>query len=234
MKVYRGKADFGLVPLENSTDGRISDTLEMFARIPSRITGEVPLRIHHCLWGQGSLDDVRQVHSKPQALSQCRNWLAQHLPRAECVPAASTTAAARLAAERPDVAAVASRVAGESLQLRLLVENIEDRVDNVTRFAVIGRTPTARSGHDKSSVMFELPHQPGALADAMMVFKKSRLNLTWIESFPKPESSQEYLFFVEFVGHADEVRPARALRDLEKKAVRVTLLGSYPQATPID
>jgi len=232
-EVAREQAEFGLVPLENSTDGRISDTLDVLARAPARICGEVQLRIHHCLWGTGTLGDVRQVHSKPQALSQCRHWLAQNLRDAEFVPTASTTTAARLAQQRPDVAAVASRPAGLALGLNLLAENIEDRPDNITRFAVIGNLGNERTGNDKTSVMFELPHRPGALADAMVVFKRNRLNLTWIESFPKPGSPQEYVFFVEFLGHAEDPRARRALRDLVPKTVRTTILGSYPAASPV-
>lgn len=177
--------------------------------------------------------EIREVHSKPQALSQCRNWLARHLPDAQSIPAASTTAAAQRALQQPEVAAVASRAAGEALGLKLLAENIEDRPDNVTRFAVIGSRVNPRTGQDKTTLMFELPHRPGALADAMAVFKKNRLNLTWIESFPKPGSPQEYLFFVEFLGHEEDPRAMRALRDLAQKTARQTVLGSYPAGSPV-
>ena len=226
--VAREQSDFGLVPLENSTDGRITDTLEVFSRLPTRICGEVQLRVHHCLWGAARIEQVREVHSKPQALSQCRRWLAEHLPSAQCVAAASTAAAAELATTRDDVAAVASRAAGEALGLHLLAENIEDNASNVTRFAVLGNSTPPRSQRDKTALMFELPHRPGALADVTMVFKKYRLNLTWVESFPKVGSSNEYVFFAEFVGHAAERRAGRALRDLHAKTARLTVLGSYP------
>ena len=232
-EVARGQAEFGIVPLENSTDGRIADTLDVLAREPATICGEVQIRIHHCLWGSGKISDVRQVHSKPQALSQCRYWLAHHLPDVECLPSGSTSVAAQLALQDVRVAAVASRPAGHALGLNLLAENIEDRPDNVTRFAVVGPLTNRRSGNDKTSLMFELPHRPGALADAMVVFKKNRLNLTWIESFPKPASPQEYVFFVEFLGHTSDPRTRRALRDLEPKTVRVTVLGSYPASSPV-
>lgn len=232
-EVARRQAEFGIVPLENSTDGRIADTLDVLAREPATICGEIQLRIHHCLWGSGTISDVRQVHSKPQALSQCRHWLAHHLPDAEFLPSGSTTVAARLAQHDIHIAAVASRPAGHALGLKLLAENIEDRPDNVTRFAVIGKSENRRTGNDKTSLMFELPHRPGALADAMVVFKKNRLNLTWIESFPKPASPQEYVFFVEFLGHSSDPRTRRAMRDLGPKTVRVTMLGSYPASTPV-
>lgn len=230
----RGQAEFGLVPMENSTDGRVADTLDMFARLPVRICGEVQLRIHHHLLGRGNLSDVREVYSKPQALSQCRTWLARHLPAARLVETASTAAAAHLAVEKAGAAAIASRQAGVNYGLDFLAEDIEDSPHNVTRFAVIGDHPPRRSGADKTSLMFELPHEPGSLADAMSTFKRNRLNLTWIESFPMPQTPNEYVFFVEFQGHPNEARVKRAVTALEKKTVRLEVLGSYPQTEPVD
>ncbi|MHB8968878.1 MAG: prephenate dehydratase [Pirellulaceae bacterium] len=231
--VNRGQADFGLVPIENSTDGRVADTLDMFARLPLRICGEVQLRIRHYLLGTCSRKEVREVCSKPQALSQCRAWLARHLPEARLVETASTTAAARLAAEKAGVAAIASRQAGVNYGLNVIAAGIEDNQHNVTRFAVIGGHSPTRSGNDKSSLMFELPHQPGSLADAMTIFKRGRLNLTWIESFPMPNTPNEYLFFVELQGHPDDPGVKRALAALRRKTVRLEVLGSYPASEPI-
>ncbi len=211
----------------------MADTLDMFARLPVRICGEVQLRIHHYLLGKCLRSEVREVYSKPQALSQCRMWLARHLSEARTVEIASTAAAARLAAEKPGAAAIASRQAGINYGLDFLAEEIEDNRHNVTRFAVIGERPGRRTGNDKTALMFELPHQPGALADAMSIFKRNRLNLTWIESFPMPETPNEYLFFVEFQGHPDEMRAKRALAALASKTVRLEVLGSYPAAQPI-
>jgi len=230
----RRQAEFGLVPIENSTDGRVTDTLDMFARLPIRICGEVQLRIHHHLLGKCRRVEVREVYSKPQALSQCRTWLAKHLPQARTIETASTTAAARVAREKPHAAAIASRQAGVHYGLDFLAENIEDNPQNVTRFAVIGEGAPRRSGHDKTSLMFELPHQPGALADAMVIFKRNRLNLTWIESFPMRETPNEYLFFVEFQGHPDDSPAKGALEALASKTVRLEVLGSYPATQPVD
>jgi chorismate mutase/prephenate dehydratase len=231
--VNRRQADFGVVPIENSTDGRVADTLDMFARLPLRICGEVQLRIHHYLLGKCKRPEVQEVYSKPQALSQCRTWLARHLPAARTIEMASTAAAARLAAEKPGAAAIASRQAGVNYGLDFLAEQIEDNRHNVTRFAVIGDSPPKRTGNDKTSLMFELPHQPGALADAMSIFKRNRLNLTWIESFPMPETPNEYLFFVEFQGHPEEQRARRAVASLARKTVRLEILGSYPATEPM-
>jgi chorismate mutase / prephenate dehydratase len=232
-EVERDQANFGLVPIENSTDGRVADALECLARSPVQICGEVPLRIRHCLLANGSRADIKKIYSKRQPLSQCRNWLSQHLPDVPLVEVASSADAARRAAEEKGAAAIASEQAGVNHGVAVLVRGIEDNPDNVTRFAVIGRESGPRTGNDKTSIVFEIPHQPGALADAMGIFKKQRLNMTWIESFPLPSQRGRYVFFVEFQGHASEVRPRRALAALEKRAVRLTVLGSYAQAEPI-
>jgi chorismate mutase/prephenate dehydratase len=233
-EVNRHHADFGIVPIENSTDGRIVDTLDMFARQPVRICGEVQLRIHHNLLGKCQRSEIREVYSKPQALSQCRDWLAKHLPAARTVEMNSTATAAQLAAEKPGAAAIASVQAAVNYGLDVIAANIEDNRNNITRFAVIGDQSPRRTGNDKTSLMFEIPHQPGSLADAMQVFKRNRLNLTWIESFPMSGSTNEYLFFVEFEGHHDEMKAKRALAALEKKTVRIELLGSYAKTAPIE
>jgi chorismate mutase/prephenate dehydratase len=231
--VQRRQADFGVVPIENSTDGRVTDTLDMFARMRVRICGDVQLRVHHCLVGRCKRTDIREVYSKPQALSQCRTWLARHLPDAMLLEASSTAGAARLAAEKPGAAAIASRQAGIQQGLDLIAENIEDNPHNVTRFAVIGDHVPARTGCDRTALMFEVPHRPGSLADAMTIFKRRKLNLTWIESFPMPDTPSEYLFFVEFQGHATDPNVQRGLADLGRQVVRVEVLGTYPSSTPV-
>ena len=232
-EVERGQVRFGVVPMENSTDGRVSDTLDCFSRSPVRICGELQLRIHHCLLGVGSRDDIRTVYSKPQPLSQCRNWLAKHLPHATLSEVASTGAAAKAAKGQPNVAAIASRQAGVHYELPTIVANIEDNTDNITRFAIISSQTAQKSGRDKTALMFEITHEPGALADAMAIFKRSRLNMTWIESFPIPSHRGRYLFFVEFVGHQSEPPARRAIDTLAKKSLRLEVLGSYAQGEPV-
>ena len=232
-EVARGQAQFGVVPMENSTDGRISDTLDCFSRSPVRICGELPLRIHHCLVGVGTRDGLRTVYSKLQPLSQCRNWLARHLPNATLQEVASTAEAARRAKNDSTTAAVASAQAAVNYELPVLVQNIEDNSDNVTRFAIISSTTSGRTGHDKTALMFEIAHEPGALADTMAIFKRNRLNMTWIESFPIPGSRGRYLFFVEFLGHQGEPLARRAIGTLTKKSLRFEVLGSYAQTDPI-
>ena len=228
--VARGDASTGIVPVENSTDGRVVDTLGMFVRREMQICGEVLLPIHHCLLSKTSRNDITEVHSKPQALSQCRNWLSSQLPQARLIEIGSTAAAAKLAAEKKGVAAVASLQAGRAHGLDVIDENIEDNPDNVTRFAVLGREQPKPTGDDKTALLFQVAHQPGALADAMTIFKDETLNLTWIESFPSIDAPNEYLFFVELTGHREDEAVAKAIEILREQTERLDVLGSYPRA----
>jgi chorismate mutase/prephenate dehydratase len=198
-----------------------------------RICGEIELRIHHTLLGKCPRTEVREVYSKPQALSQCRNWLAKHLPAARSIEVTSTSTAARLAGEKPGAAAIASRQAGIHYGLEVLAENIEDNTSNTTRFAVIGDLSPARTGHDQTAMLFQVEHRPGALADAMMVFKRGKLNLTWIESFPTP-GARGYLFFVQMEGHQTDAHLRRAVATLEKKTLRLEILGSFPATAAVE
>ncbi|PHS11811.1 MAG: prephenate dehydratase [Blastopirellula sp.] len=233
-EIDRNQADFGLVPVENSNDGRVTDTLDMFAKLPVKICGEVQLHIHHNLLAMCQRAEIKEVYSKPQAISQCRNWLAKHLPQAKLCEMTSTAAAAQLAAKKPGIAAIASRAAGINYQLNTVAANIEDNQHNVTRFAVIGHQTGKRTGDDKTTLMFQLEHKPGALADAMTIFKRHKLNLTWIESFPLPGKGKEYLFFVEMQGHQNDLKLRKAIASLEKKSVRLDTLGSYQNTEPIE
>lgn len=228
--VLRNDVSMGIVPIENSTDGRVVDTLGMFVRRRMEICGEVLLPIHHHLLSRTPREEIAEVYSKPQALSQCRGWLANQLPHAKLVEISSTAAAAKLAAEKRGAAAVASLEAGRQYELDVIDSNIEDNPDNVTRFAVLGREQPPRTGDDKTALLFQVSHQPGALADAMTIFKRQSLNLTWIESFPLPGKQSEYLFFVEAAGHRDEAALSDAIAALAKKTQRLEILGSYPRA----
>lgn len=227
-EVNQRHSEFGLVPVENSTDGRIADTLDMFARLPVRICGQVDMHIHHTLLAKCSRSEIREVYSKPQAISQCRNWLAKHLPLARTIEVTSTTTAAQLAAEKLGAAAIASQQAGVEYELDILAENIEDNPHNATRFAVIGGQIPDRTGNDRTAILFQMEHRPGTLADAMNVFKRNKLNLTWIESFPVPGSDRAYMFFAEVETHPTESRFRRAMATLERKALRLEVLGAFP------
>jgi chorismate mutase / prephenate dehydratase len=232
-EVQAGHSHYGVVPLENSTDGRIADTLDNLSRLPVKICAEVSLRIHHTLLASCDRSAIREVYSRPQALSQCRNWLARHLPSARLVEVTSTAAAAEKAAGTSAAAAIASRQAGVNYGLNVLAENIEDVAGNTTRFAVIGHADSSRTGKDKTSLMFEIEHKPGGLADALAIPKRQKLNLTWIESFPMPGEGRGYIFFVELEGHRSDLRVRRAIASLEKRCKRVVILGSYASAAPV-
>ena len=232
--VNRGQVDYGVVPLENSTDGRIADTLDMFMRLPQmRILAEIRLSIHHNLIANCEQQEVRRVYSKDQALSQCRTWLARNLPHAQLIPVSSTTVAADTASKEPGAAAIASRQAAVRYGLRILFENIEDSPYNETRFAVIShqKEKPGKSGNDKTALMFRIPHQPGSLVQALDIFKQNKINLTWIESFPaKTSAKPEYVFFVDFEGHMDDPKVSRAIKALQDHCEEVNILGSFPIA----
>lgn len=233
-EVNRSHVDYGVVPLENSTDGGVSETLEMFMRLPHlKICAEVRLRIHHNLLANCEQEQIRRVYSKPQALAQCRNWLSKNLPHADLKEVSSTAVAAKLAQAEPGAAAVASRQAAVNYGLRILFSDIEDYPHNETRFAIVGHQEAARSGMDKTALMFKVPHHPGSLVEALDVFKSNKLNLTWIESFPaKSESGRsEYMFFVDFEGHVEDPKVKRALSNLETHCEQLVVLGAFPIAT---
>ncbi len=235
-EVLRRNADYGVVPLENSTDGRIADTLDQFIRYPDqvKICAEIRLRVRHHLLANCAQSEIRRVYSKAQALSQCRNWLAKNLPQASLHEVASTADAAALVQTVPNVAAVASREASVRYGLKILAQNIEDSPFNETRFAVIGLTDSARTGNDKTALMFQIRHTPGALADVLAVFKAHKINLTWIESFPYREVKGQYVFFVDFEGHRDDQRVKKALATLQSMCDSLTVLGSFPVASPLE
>ena len=228
-EVNRGHVRFGLVPIENSTDGRIVDTLAMFTRLPVRICGEVHLRIHLHLLANGPRGGITEVYSKPQALSQCRDWLAKNLPRARPIEVTSTSTAAQLARTKPGTAAVAGERAAVEHGLGVLAERIEDNPENLTRFAVIGDSSPPPTGSDRTAVLLQISHEPGALVDALATFKRNGINLSWIESFPLPGPEPGYQFFLDFEGHADDAPVAKTLAALKKKSTRLELLGSYPR-----
>ena len=238
-EVNRRHVQFGLVPLENSTDGRVADTLEMFVRLPGlKIRAEVRLRVHHCLLGRCEWGQVQRVYSKAQALSQCRHWISKNLPQARVIDVVSTAAAAEHASREEFAAAVASRPAGDAFHLNVLAENIEDHPHNITRFAVIGERHEERTGRDKTTLMIRLPNESGSLAKAIASFEKCGVNMTWIESFPSSlgptEKNPAYLFFVDIEGHVEDEDVKKALDLLRKRCERLEILGSYPRSDCIE
>jgi chorismate mutase/prephenate dehydratase len=230
-EVNRGHVDFGVVPVENTTDGRIADTLDMFLRMPHLvICGEIRLAVHHHLLAKCEPQEIRRVYSNPQALGQTRNWLSKNVPNAQLTPVTSTAAAAELAQREPGAAAVASRQAAVRYGLRILFSDIEDSPFNETRFAVIGHQKSGKTGNDKTALVFRLPDKAGALADALEIFKHNKINLTWIESFPARGPKPTYIFFVDFEGHLEDPKVAKVIKALNEHCESVTVLGSFAMA----
>jgi len=231
-EVAKGRADFGVVPIENSTGGGVYHTLDMFIESPLSICAELELPVHHYLLGRAglSLDKVKTLYSHYQALSQCRQWIDTHLPQARVVESTSTSEAARLAARTPGSAGIASKLAAAEYKLAILSPRIEDAAQNYTRFLVIGTAEPQPTGRDKTSVMFSIKDRPGALFDILVPFKKLKLNLTKIESRPTRQKAWEYIFFVDFHGHRSDPRVQKALALLERSCIFLKVLGSYPRS----
>ncbi len=228
--VERGEAEFGVVPIENSIEGSVGMSLDGFRRTSCRIVGEVMLEIvHNLLSRETARDDITHVYSHPQALAQCRDWLARHVPQADIIPLASTAAAAEHAASEWRVAAGGGAMLADRYNLNILADHIQDAAVNYTRFLVLGSTPPAPAGRDRTSLMIALAHEPGALFDCLRHFAECGVNLTHIESRPRPETPFEYTFFVDLEGHLDTPEVSRALSLVQQHAHEVTVLGSYPR-----
>jgi len=228
-EVEAGHAQFGVVPIENSTEGVVNHTLDMFLRSDLRICGEVSLRVHHHLLSKNTkLDAIKQVISHQQSLAQCREWLDANLPSIPREATSSNAEASRLAAEQDGVASIAGESAAKIYGLNKLASNIEDEPDNTTRFLVIGRMQTQPSGNDKTSIVVSGKNKPGALYELLGPLATRGLNMTRIESRPSRQAKWEYVFFLDVLGHADEPKLAEALAALKQESGFYKLLGSYP------
>lgn len=230
-EVEAGNADFGVVPVENSTQGTIQSTLDMFLTSRLKISGEVELRVHqHLLSRGGRIEDIERVYSHPQSFAQCKAWLRQYLPKAEKIPVASNAEAARRARNADDAAAIAGVAAATVYGLRSVAGPIEDRPDNTTRFLVIGRELFSPSGNDRTSLLIFIKDQPGALYNVLSPFAKRGLSMNRIESRPGHTGRWQYAFFVDIGGHVQEDAMREALEELQDLAHEVKVLGSYPVA----
>ena len=224
-------AQYGVVPVENSTEGIITHTLDMFARSPLKICGEVDLRIHHNLLSRApQAAAIRRVYGHPQALAQCREWLTANLAHAEPVAVSNNAEGARLAAEEEDAGAIAGAQAADLYGLPVLVKNIEDEPDNTTRFLVVGHQSVAPSGRDKTSLLVSAPNRPGALFSLLEPFARYGLSMSRIESRPSRRAMWDYVFFVDIEGHVKDEKVNMALKDLAEEATFFRVLGSYPRA----
>jgi chorismate mutase/prephenate dehydratase len=232
-EVEAGTADFGVVPIENSSEGTVNNTLDMFLTSPLSICGEVELRIHHNLMGaMTALGLVERVCAHQQALAQCRGWLAEHLPGVERVPVSSNAEGARRARDEDGTAAIAPMAAAEVYGLNVLVPEIEDRPDNTTRFLVIGRKTFPPSGQDKTTLLVSAAHTdaPGALFRLLEPFAREGISMTRIESRPSRRRKWDYVFFIDLEGHAATEPLADVLAKLKGQASLCRVLGSYPRA----
>ena len=232
-EVESGTADFGVVPIENSSEGTVNNTLDMFLTSPLAICGEVELRIHHNLMGaMTALGQVERVCAHQQALAQCRGWLSENLPGVERVPVASNAEGARRARDEDGTAAIAPMAAAEVYGLNVLVPEIEDRADNTTRFLVIGRKSFPPSGEDKTTLLVSAAHTdaPGALFRLLEPFAREGISMTRIESRPSRRRKWDYVFFIDLEGHAETQPLAGVLAKLKGQASLCRVLGSYPRA----
>jgi len=230
-EVESGAADFGVVPVENSTQGTIQSTLDMFLSSQVKICGEVELRVHqHLLSRSGRIEDIERVYSHPQSFAQCKAWLRQYLPDAEKIPLASNAEAARRARSADDAAAIAGISAANVYGLKAVAGPIEDRPDNTTRFLVLGRELFPPSGNDRTSLLIFIKDQPGALHHVLAPFARHGLSMNRIESRPGHTGRWQYAFFVDIGGHVEEDSVRGALDELAEFAQEVKVLGSYPVA----
>jgi len=230
-QVQSGDADFGVVPVENSSQGIVSHTLDMFLLSDLKICGEIELRIHQNLLTLAkSLPQIERVYSHEQSLSQCKGWLRAHLPGVELVAVGSNSEAARRVRNAPEAAAIAGRTAAEVYGLPVLFADIEDHPDNTTRFLVIGRQLFAPSGQDKTTLLLSGHEGPGLLYNLLGPFQAHGVNMTRIESRPSRPGKWAYVFFVNVEGHAEDPPVAAALKDLRKVSKLSRVLGSYPRA----
>jgi len=235
-QVARAAADYGIVPVENTTGGAVRDTMECFLWVqgPVKVCAEMALPIHQNLLSKTTLDQVTKVYSKPQVFDQCRQWLTQHLGQTDLVAVGSTAEAALLASRVGGTAAVGSEMAASVYGLEVLASAIEDNPQNQTRFLVLGRQSAKPTGRDKTCLLFSVAHKAGALVEVLDIFRRYAINMTKIESHPFPTKTWEYYFFVDVEGHAEDDNVKAALEDARGHCRRLDVLGSFPVAVAAD
>lgn len=229
-EVYKGRADFGVVPVENSTEGIVSYTLDMFLKYDLKVCGEIILPITHCLVSTLSKkEEIKRLYSHPQAFSQCRGWIEKNLPNAVLMEVSSTAEAAEMVKKNNFSAAIAGETTAKIYDLKVIEKNIQDMTENSTRFLVIGRLEQKKTGVDKTSILFSIKDQPGALYKMLSPFAKRDVNLTKIESRPMKTKAWEYVFFIDIDGHISEKKVADAVEELKEMCIFLKMIGSYPK-----
>jgi chorismate mutase / prephenate dehydratase len=228
--VEKGRTSYGVVPIENSTEGSVNQTLDMLNESEVMICGEVMIRVSHNLLSQsGKPEDIRKIYSHSSALEQCRKWLRKNLPHVEVAETMSTAKAAQIAAEDSKGGAIASSLATHLYGLKIVESQIEDYLNNYTRFLVLGFQTNKRTGRDKTSILFSISHTPGALYRVLKPFSKKGINLTKIESRPVKDRPWEYIFFLDFEGHTTDFHVMEALAEMKENVLFFKILGSYPK-----
>ncbi|MES1180984.1 MAG: prephenate dehydratase, partial [Verrucomicrobiota bacterium] len=227
-EVAKKSADYGVVPVENSTEGVVTHTLDMFVDSDLKIVSQIVLRIQQCLMSNSPKTKIQKLYVHPQSLAQCRGWLAKNLPRVEIVETSSNARSAELAAKEKFSAALGGVLAAEKYGLKILAQDIQDNSVNVTRFIVLGRQCSPPTGDDRTSLMISVADKSGALHEAIAAFRKFKINMTKIESRPSKRKAWEYFFFIDCSGHFQDAKVAKAILHLGKHCNFVKILGSYP------
>ena len=232
MDVEAERADFGVVPIENSIEGVVHYTLDMFTNSNVKIVSEIYIDIHHNLLSKAkTLQEIKAIYSHPNALGQCKSWLKKHLPNVPLFETVSTAKAAKISEKDSSAAAIASKAASEIYNLNILASGIEDKTNNTTRFLVIGKNIPKPTGNDKTSFMFSIRDKVGALYEILKPFYDNKINLTRIESRPSRQKSFSYIFYVDVEGHIQDKKLQDALSKIEPLTVFLKILGSYPKST---
>ena len=229
-EVSKNRADYGVVPIENSTEGVVTHTLDMFVDSDLKIVAQIILPVQHCLLSNSRRSQIKKLYTHPQSLGQCRAWIQNNLPRAEIIETSSNARSAEFAAREKDSAAIAGVLAAEKYGLRVLEHDIQDNAANATRFLVLGRQCSPPTNNDRTSLMFSIVDQVGALYRALAPFRRYRINMTKIESRPSKRKAWEYFFFVDCDGHMNDRRVANSISLLTEHCSYVKVLGSYPNS----
>jgi chorismate mutase/prephenate dehydratase len=227
-EVAKKSADYGVVPVENSTEGVVTHTLDMFVDSELKIVSQIVLHIQQCLMSNAKLAQIKKLYVHPQSLAQCRRWLAKNLPRVEIVETSSNARSAELAAKEKFSGALGGALAAQKYGLKILAQDVQDNSVNVTRFIVLGRQCSPPTGDDRTSLMISVADKAGALHEAIAAFRKFKINLTKIESRPSKRKAWEYFFFIDCAGHFQDTKVAKAIQHLGKHCNFVKILGSYP------
>lgn len=227
-EVSKGRADYGVVPVENSTEGVVTHTLDMFRDSDLKIVAQIILPVQQCLMSNAPRGQIKKLYVHPQSLAQCRGWIQNNLPHVEIIETSSNARSAELAAKEKNAAAIAGILAAEKYKLHLLEQDIQDNAANATRFLVLGRQCSPPTGNDRTSLMVSIADKVGALHHALAAFRRNRINLTKIESRPSKRKAWEYFFFIDCQGHMQDRKVAKAIEQLGEECSFVKVLGSYP------